>query len=144
MSKNKNFVDLNNVITGADEVTSVINTPIGDFTLKLLTPRQKIKVAKDVSQYLGGVNASMFAISDTDYKYTQMIATLQEAIIEHPKNFTVSECYDDHLLSELYDEYLELETVFRSSLSKKFHRDSLSGQQSGISNNATFQNTSNG
>jgi hypothetical protein len=118
---------LTNVVSGTEEVTRTIKTPYGDFTVKLMTPREKILIKRQISAALGGANASLYALTNDDIEYTRMVYTLDIVIKESPDFWqSAQECLDDKLLITLYTSYVEMEVAFREKVERLHPRRNLS------------------
>lgn len=123
MDQEKRY-EIGKQILSQDDVTRVITVKEQTFKIKFPTPLEQMRIEREISLKLGG--APLDSVPQVSYNVIRMCTTLDFVIVEHPDWWeTAGDCYDEDLLSKLWDKYLEELNKFRRSIREgKFKRNS--------------------
>ena len=107
-----------------DDLVKVITVKGEAFKVKFPTPLDQERIERDIAFRLGG--NPLDSIPASAYNTIRMCVTLDYIIIEHPEWWkSAGECYDEDLLNQLWEKYLNERDAFRRSLREnKFKRGS--------------------
>jgi hypothetical protein len=99
--------------------TLVVGEYKDTFKVHFPNPLEQEAIERDVAMRMGGV--PLDAYPQTAYNALRMNVTLDRVVLEKPEwwqytNF--AECYDEELVSALWEAYLEARESFRGSIRK--------------------------
>ena len=101
-------------VLNQDDINKVITVGKESFKIKLPTPFIQQTIEREIAMRLGSPVDS-FPINA--YNMIRMCVTLDAVLIDTPDWWTTAgECYDDGMLNDLWDKYLEEKETFRRSL----------------------------
>ena len=107
-----------------DDINKVITVKGETFKIKFPTPIEQAKIEREIALRIGAV--PLDSIPAESYNVIRMCTTLDFVIQESPDWWEIAgDCYDEDLLSKLWEKYLDLREKFRRSIREgKFKRNS--------------------
>ena len=113
-SKLKKYQIGQQILTQAD-IEKILTVKGETFTIKFPTPLQQEQIEREVAIRLGGNPLDSFP--QVTYNLIRMNVTLDNIIIKAPDWWKgAGECFDEDLVTKLWEEYLKEKDAFRGSL----------------------------
>jgi hypothetical protein len=122
MAEEKKEYQIGQQILTQEDINKKITVDGEAFMIKLPSPSEQERIEREIALRLGG--SPLESYPQTMYNNIRMNVTLDSVITDAPEWWKgTGECYNEDLLTKIWEQYLKLREDFRRSLRQgKFKR----------------------